>query len=87
MDFAMQHCTSMEPEFLSPLHPSPLLSYFKIQKQIDGKELTSFVEKIIVDLEEEVRNGILSLQESEDLILLLTKASAHIFAKHLHSHK
>ncbi len=40
-----------------------------------------------MDLEEEVRNGILSLQESEDLILLLTKASAHIFAKHLHYHK
>lgn len=33
-----------------------------------------------MDLEEEVRNGILSQRESEDLVLLLTKASAHIFA-------
>ncbi|MBD5534377.1 MAG: hypothetical protein HDQ99_21335 [Lachnospiraceae bacterium] len=62
----------------------PLLKY---KKQIDAKELTSFVEKIIVDLEEEVRNGILSQRESEDLILLLTKASAHIFAKHPHYHE
>lgn len=62
----------------------PLL---KSKKQIDAKELTGFVEKIIVDLEEEVRNGILSQRESEDLILLLTKASARIFAKHPHYHE
>lgn len=62
----------------------PLL---KSNKQIDVNELTSFVENIIVDLEAEVRNGILSQQESEDLILLLTKASAHIFAKHPHYHE
>lgn len=62
----------------------PLL---KSKKQIDVKELTSFVEKIIVDLEKEVQDGILSQRESEDLILLLTKASAHIFAKHPHYHE
>lgn len=62
----------------------PLL---KSKKQIDAKELTSFVEKIIVDLEKEVQDGILSQRESEDLILLLTKASAHIFAKHPHYHE
>ena len=62
----------------------PLL---KSKKQIDEKELTYFVEKIIVDLEEEVLNGILSQRESEDLILLLTKASARIFAKHPHYHE
>lgn len=40
-----------------------------------------------MDLEKEVQDGILSQRESEDLILLLTKASAHIFAKHPHYHE
>lgn len=62
----------------------PLL---KSNKRIDVKELTNFVENIIVDLEKEVQNGILSQRESEDLILLLTKASAHIFAKYPHYHE
>lgn len=62
----------------------PLL---KSNKQIDVKELTCFVKKIIVNLEKEVQDGTLSQQDAEDLILLLTKASAHIFAKHPHYHE
>lgn len=81
-DFHQKHLNFFLPYTL--LRFRPLL---KSKKQIDVKELTGFVEKIIVDLGEEVRNGILSQQEAEDLILLLTRASAHIFAKHPHYHE
>lgn len=43
------------------------------------KELTDFVEQLIVILKEEVEAGILTPLESYDYIQLLLKASKHIF--------
>lgn len=43
------------------------------------KELTDFVEQLIVILKEEVETGILTPLESYDYIQLLLRASKHIF--------
>ncbi|MDE5747442.1 MAG: hypothetical protein K2I21_07685 [Acetatifactor sp.] len=55
----------------------PLLDNKK--KKLSIKELTDFVEQLIVILKEEVETGILTPLESYDYIQLLLKASKHIF--------
>lgn len=51
------------------------------------EELTSFVKKIIVILEEDVASGHLTPQQSYDYVRLFTHASEHIFRNHPYHHE
>lgn len=63
----------------------PLLGNKK--KILTARELTDFVEQLIVILKAEVETGVLTQLECQDYINLLLKASAHIFHNHPAYHK
>lgn len=59
----------------------------KQSSPLTKEELTAFIKKIIVFLEEDVASGHLTPQQSYDYIRLLTHASEHIFRKHPDHHE
>ena len=59
----------------------------KQSSPLTKEELTSFINAIIVILEEDVASGYLTPQQSYDYIQLLTHASRHIFQKYPHYHE
>ena len=78
-----KHLTLFIPYLLLRLKPRITSKRHRLPK----KELTEFMDDIIVILQQDLTNGYLTKQECSDYINLLTRASEHIFYHHPTYHK
>ncbi|MBD5552401.1 MAG: hypothetical protein HDQ96_14725 [Lachnospiraceae bacterium] len=78
-----KHLNLFIPYLLLRLKPSLTSKKHPLTK----KELTAFLENIIVILQEDLTNGYLTQQECNDYINLLSRASERIFYHHPNYHK